>query len=447
MLIRQLGTTPIKEQVLHDLDLPRLLCRLDASMTEKTALGFLGRYICSDAGELAERFLLFRELSEKASAEELEELSVRLASLPEERLKFTNAGDKLHQVLYTRRRYAGTVWCLEKLAALCGRGFSSRRMQELGLFTEKLRNEPSYKAAVKAVSASEELLTVPKSVSVGINVRADARPLEMGILTEAAEEGTTESLLKTEDMSRPINSLFPEMPYHRDQFGTHFEEYIGRQLEKQWKNKLNKAVDLFKKLPEPPEDELAALSDDFHFLAEGLFFKAFFEKRGVPVTVPVFSDDPAVCVQAEGLVYPELAAKADHVEPNPVHLKKGNAVIVTGANHSGKTSYLKTLAQGLFLAQMGYYVPASSFSFCPVRQVFTLFSAGEDEEMQSSRMGVEIRIIADFLKQAQEHDLVLINEPLTSTNPVEAISLCSDIIRQFLKKNVTSLTVTHLYDV
>ena len=72
---------------------------------------------------------------------------------------------------------------------------------------------------------------------------------------------------------------------------------------------------------------------------------------------------------------------------------------------------------------MGYYVPASSFSFCPVRQVFTLFSAGEDEEMQSSRMGGEIRIIADFLKQAQEHDLVLINEPLTSTNPVEAISL------------------------
>ncbi len=118
MLIRQLGTMPVKDQVLHDLDLPRLFCRLDVSMTEKTALAFLKQYICSDAGELAERFLLLKELSEKTTAGELEELSVRLASLPEERLKFTNSGDKLHQVLYTQRRYAGTVASLEKLSDL-----------------------------------------------------------------------------------------------------------------------------------------------------------------------------------------------------------------------------------------------------------------------------------------------------------------------------------------
>ena len=62
-------------------------------------------------------------------------------------------------------------------------------------------------------------------------------------------------------------------------------------------------------------------------------------------------------------------------------------------------------------------------------------------------MGVEIRILAEMLDQVTQSDLVLINEPLTSTNPVEAVSICSDLICRFLEKRVTNLTVTHLYDV
>ena len=67
--------------------------------------------------------------------------------------------------------------------------------------------------------------------------------------------------------------------------------------------------------------------------------------------------------------------------------------------------------------------------------------------MTASRMGVEIKILAEMLEQVESEDLALINEPLTSTNPVEAISICGDLVEKFLEKRVTCMMVTHLYDV
>lgn len=116
------------------------------------------------------------------------------------------------------------------------------------------------------------------------------------------------------------------------------------------------------------------------------------------------------------------------------------------ANHSGKTSYLKTVGQILLLAQLGFYVPATDLAFRPVHKIHTLFSAGEDSDMTASRMGIEVRILAEILDQAKAEDLVLINEPLTSTNPVEAISICADLIQNCCGIVLSCLVVTHLYD-
>ena len=142
-----------------------------------------------------------------------------------------------------------------------------------------------------------------------------------------------------------------------------------------------------------------------------------------------------------------MALSSEKVQGNGVRLENGGAVIVTGANHSGKTSYLKTVGQILLLAQLGFYVPATDLAFRPVHKIHTLFSAGEDSDMTASRMGIEVRILAEILDQAKAEDLVLINEPLTSTNPVEAISICADLIQKLLRNRVSCLVVTHLYDV
>ena len=67
--------------------------------------------------------------------------------------------------------------------------------------------------------------------------------------------------------------------------------------------------------------------------------------------------------------------------------------------------------------------------------------------MSVSRMGVEIQRLSQIMQSATEQDLVLINEPMTSTNPIEAVSICSDLMQRFLNKHITHLVVTHLYDI
>ena len=251
----------------------------------------------------------------------------------------------------------------------------------------------------------------------------------------------------TEHSDKEANSLFAGMVYNRTIYGPHFDEYLSTALEKQWKNRITRLLDMFRKTPEPREEILDGLADELLFYARGLAMIRVFKEQGYPVCRPVAVESDTARMQAVGMIYPELGLKSKEVQPNPVTLQDGGSVIVTGANHSGKTSYLKMIAQNLLFAQLGYYAVADSFRFVPADRLFTLFSSGEDSDMTASRMGVEVRILAEILETAGSRDLVLINEPLTSTNPVEAISICADLVTGFLEKNVTCMMVTHLYDI
>ena len=99
------------------------------------------------------------------------------------------------------------------------------------------------------------------------------------------------------------------------------------------------------------------------------------------------------------------------------------------------------------MAQLGFFISASKMNFYPKKKIFTLFSSGEDDIMKYSRLGVEIEEIKRIVAQVDSNSLVFINEPLTSTNPKEAISICVDLVKFLLWKNATILLVTHIYDI
>ncbi|MBQ7916204.1 MAG: hypothetical protein IJ315_05390, partial [Firmicutes bacterium] len=388
---------------------------------------------------------LLGEFYEKSSQEELDELSSALASLAEEKRKYDQSSDRLHLLLYTGRRMEIYIRCIEKLHEMSSRGFESGRMKALFHKVEGIRSSEGYQSCVKALEEYHSRITFPKVMMVALNTQEDAHPTEMGVLWESTEVQELNPLLEMQEAAQPAKSLFPEMPYTRERYGTHFEEFLSKSLEKEWKNKVNKGMDLWKKITAPEEESIGALWEEFAFYAVGLRVMNTFTQRGYQVCRGEVTQE--VLLKAEGMVYPELVLNADNIEGNPVILINGGGVIVTGANHSGKTSYLKTIGQTILLAQLGFYVPAVKVAFRPVKHIYTLFSAGEDREMTASRMGVEIKILAEMLEKVEPDDLVLINEPLTSTNPVEAISICAELVQKFLEKKVSNLMVTHLYDV
>ena len=85
------------------------------------------------------------------------------------------------------------------------------------------------------------------------------------------------------------------------------------------------------------------------------------------------------------------------------------AVVITGANMSGKTTYLKQVAVNAVLAHAGCFVAAEFASFRLLDRLFSRLG-GVDDCANSSTFMTECRELADMLQHATKSSLCIIDE-------------------------------------
>ncbi|KAF6041665.1 MSH4 [Bugula neritina] len=118
-------------------------------------------------------------------------------------------------------------------------------------------------------------------------------------------------------------------------------------------------------------------------------------------------------------------------------------MIITGANNSGKSFYLRTIAVIQVMAQIGCFVPAA---FAMIRICDQLFSRiGSDHSLShmESSFTVEMKEISFVLKHKTPTALVILDELCRGTSAVEAVDICFSICQQFLKMSAFTLFATH----
>lgn len=445
-LIQEIGQATELKQALTDLDMSKILCFVDTRMKNPDAEKFMLQYFSSDFAEIENRMAALTDFKQLTTAQALQHAIDSILAIRTEEDKLNLAGYKLQDVLYRWRRMAAYVACIEEWNQLLAAApVHSQRVKDLTSLFKELAAEPLFSKCKSILGEMETLLPLPRYLNLGFNAREDGYPSEMGILGTEAEDRPLNALLYHTDSHTPSEGLGPEFVYTRAMYGSHFDEYVMRGLEKEWKSTINKAAKLVDPVELPRSSELLALARPLQFYQVGLLCCEAFEGRGYVLCRPQAMQNTSLTMK--NVHYPELILHNDGIMGNDLLLQTGHAVVITGANHSGKTSYLKTVGQSYMLAQLGFFVPAESMQFTPVTGIYTLFSAGEDSSMTASRMGVEIKKLTGILKEATATDLVLLNEPMTSTNPVEAVSICADLSRHFLQKGITHLLVTHLYDI
>lgn len=445
-LLQPIAPATELKQALQDLDISHILTFADARFTAPTAAAWIERYFCCDPEEITARSAVLTDVCKLCTEESLEQAIASLAAIRIENEKLGRALSKVDEVLYAWRRLQAYVHCIDIFTEVFPvRAYTSPRTQALAAFFQALHEDSQLGACRAALEQMDQLLQLPDYVFLGVNVKEDGSPQELGILGDAVGAASVNALLCPRDHTAPSDSLGAEFVYNSNLYGFHFDEYIHRALEKQWKGTLGRANKLLLETPLPHLEEMLQLEEPLDFYLVGLRCMNCYTRRGYTLCRPEFHAGGGFF--AKNMKYPELILHQDHVQGNDIMLHPSDAVIITGANHSGKTSYLKTLGQGYFLAQLGFFVPAESLSLTAVTGIYTLFSAGEDDSMDASRMGVEIRKLTNILNHAAASDLVLLNEPMTSTNPVEAVSICADLMQHFLKQGIPHLLVTHLYDI
>lgn len=429
------------EQACVDLDILKLLQMAEPSFSDKQAAEWALDAFDSRQEELSARARLFTDVTSLEEAREAWQATLQFAG---ELDQLQRTADTLHEVLYGYRSLKAFLALVDALKALCAGASASERLLRLKQEVAQIEQDPAFSRIRAVTQEIPSVLPFPRHMYVALNARETGDATDIGVIRDDAESTRVQALLDSQAPTGPTRSLFPEMSYTRAQYGTHFEEYLLQHFEKHYHGEIGKAHKLLQNMHPLKEQELLELESSLRYLVIGLLMKQLFRNAGYALCLP---DPTGDSLQATGLMYPDLALHMQDLEGKDVRLTTGSSTLITGANHSGKTSYLKTVGQSLILAQFGFPVPAASFRYRPFQTYYTLFSSGEDSSMSVSRMGVEIQRLSVIMNDASARDLVLINEPMTSTNPVEAVSICADLMERFLAGGITHLVVTHLYDI
>lgn len=128
--------------------------------------------------------------------------------------------------------------------------------------------------------------------------------------------------------------------------------------------------------------------------------------------------------------------------PNSVTTEK--AVLITGSNASGKSTFLKSVAINSILAQTIYTCPAEKY-VAPMYKIYSSMALADSIEDGESYYIVEIKSLKRIVDACKEGAYVLcfIDEVLRGTNTVERIAASSEILKSLAAKNVMCFAATH----
>jgi DNA mismatch repair protein MSH3 len=160
---------------------------------------------------------------------------------------------------------------------------------------------------------------------------------------------------------------------------------------------------------------------------------------------PEFTDQ--IGIDIEGGRHPMVEQLLlDAFVPNDVHLssEQTRALLITGPNMGGKSSYVRSVALVAIMAQIGSYVPADSARLGLLDAVFTRMGAFDNMMKGESTFMVELSETSDILKQATPRSLIILDELGRGTSTHDGVAIAEAVLHYVVSK-LTSLTlfITH----
>jgi len=175
--------------------------------------------------------------------------------------------------------------------------------------------------------------------------------------------------------------------------------------------------------------------------------------RGQPVCFPdPAGPPPAGAAQARltarGLYDASLALSLNEAGAvgNDVDADGKQVIMVTGANHGGKSTFLRSAGLAQLMMQAGMFVPAESFGASLSTGIFTHFKREEDATMEKGKLDEELDRMSAIAGQISAGGLLLCNESFASTNEREGSEIARQIIRALTEAGIRIIFVTHMYD-
>jgi DNA mismatch repair protein MutS len=343
--------------------------------------------------------------------------------------------------------------CLTRLSDILERHELQIRSQGLRSLKEYVRNiqkQPEYIEAVEFLPTIRKKVKDTGTFSLNVLFNAEYRPLFTTVVKSHNEE---------EDPLTLARALFGPEEGKRYAFSVLSHSVPGiRTLYNQTFRSEMEAVfkDLDPILNAYSEKDFLVLCDldyGFDFYLAALKFIEYWKEKDIPICMPkVCSMEENIGIVHEmtdlGLVMRMTKSGVDSktaVKNQAVFDDTGRIHILTGINKGGKTTYVRGIGCLWLLFQNGLPVPGSFARMSPVRKIFTHFPKEEEKVYGQGHLGKELNKLKNILMQAEEGDLVLLNESLSSTGKDDSLAICTDFIKILSELGVKSVFATHLH--
>lgn len=136
----------------------------------------------------------------------------------------------------------------------------------------------------------------------------------------------------------------------------------------------------------------------------------------------------------------------DSYVPNDLHLSHDStrALLITGPNMGGKSSYVRSAALIAIMGQIGSYVPATEARLGMLDAVFTRMGAFDNMLKGESTFMVELHETSDILKSATPRSLVILDELGRGTSTFDGVAIAEAVL-DYVIRDTQSLTlfITH----
>lgn len=144
-------------------------------------------------------------------------------------------------------------------------------------------------------------------------------------------------------------------------------------------------------------------------------------------------------IMAEGLYHPLLK------KPVANDMNTTDCMLITGSNASGKSTFLRTVAINVLLAQTVHTCMAKAFA-APCYRLYTSISISDDLLNGESAYVAEIRALKRIIDAAKVKGTPVIaftDEILRGTNTVERIAAAAQILKYLKEEGVFCFAATH----
>lgn len=174
------------------------------------------------------------------------------------------------------------------------------------------------------------------------------------------------------------------------------------------------------------------------------------------MTVPSFVPNGAYLVGGTGVdskpsrsnsIDQASSSDADGAESETVD---PSMVLLTGPNYSGKSVYLKSVAQTIYLSHLGSFVPCSSAVIGLTDALLTRIRTGETVSRPHSAFMIDLQQIAQILQRASRRSLVVIDEFGKGTDTSNGAGLAAGLFQHLLSRGNEApkvMAATHFHEI